>query len=205
MNPYANKVIVNGQAIIDLTEDTVTPESLLDGFTAHDKSGAPIIGTAQSGGDYAALIKEIAVSAHSAGTTAVDVLLASKSEMVAAGILKRTSQKITDLWSQYSIRLDFVAGQAHEVYSLVSSWACSPAPSYGANGTLSYFRGNFSHPSSTLTSLTAANNIRSIDNPNSSDYGLIFEDADGLEYRERSSFKLMTGTYVLRVFVSRKF
>lgn len=41
-----NKVIYNAQVLIDLTEDTVTPSSLLEGVTAHDKSGAPIVGTA---------------------------------------------------------------------------------------------------------------------------------------------------------------
>lgn len=42
---YINKVIVNGQTKIDLTSDTVDPSHLLSGFTAHDKSGAPIEGT----------------------------------------------------------------------------------------------------------------------------------------------------------------
>lgn len=30
---------------MDLTSDTVEPSKLLEGFTAHDKSGAPIVGT----------------------------------------------------------------------------------------------------------------------------------------------------------------
>ena len=42
---YINKVIVNGQTKIDLTSDTVDAAHLLDGYTAHDKSGAPIEGT----------------------------------------------------------------------------------------------------------------------------------------------------------------
>lgn len=49
-NPYVNKVIVNDQIKLDLTGDTVSPETLLQGFTAHDASGAPIVGTA-TGGD----------------------------------------------------------------------------------------------------------------------------------------------------------
>lgn len=40
-----NKVIYGGETLIDLTADTVTPESLLAGKTAHDKSGASIEGT----------------------------------------------------------------------------------------------------------------------------------------------------------------
>ena len=44
-NQYVNKIIVNGQTIIDLTSDTVTTDKLLSDITAHDKSGAPIVGT----------------------------------------------------------------------------------------------------------------------------------------------------------------
>lgn len=44
-----NKVIINGAVKIDLTGDTVTPELLADGATAHDKSGQPITGTLKPG------------------------------------------------------------------------------------------------------------------------------------------------------------
>ena len=40
-----NKIIYNGNTLIDLTSDTVTPASLAYGVTAHDKSGAIITGT----------------------------------------------------------------------------------------------------------------------------------------------------------------
>lgn len=40
-----NKVIYGGQTLIDLTSDTVTPESLLVGASSHDKSGEKIEGT----------------------------------------------------------------------------------------------------------------------------------------------------------------
>ena len=42
---HTNKVVVNGETILDLTQDTVEPSSLLKGTTAHDKSGAQITGT----------------------------------------------------------------------------------------------------------------------------------------------------------------
>jgi len=45
VNPYVNKVIYNNGTIIDLTSDTVTPSKLKLGETAHDASGAPIVGT----------------------------------------------------------------------------------------------------------------------------------------------------------------
>lgn len=44
-NQYKNKVVYYGETLIDISSDTVTPETLLEGYTAHDKSGAPIVGT----------------------------------------------------------------------------------------------------------------------------------------------------------------
>lgn len=41
-----NKIIYGENTLIDLTEDTITPDKLLVGYTAHDKAGNPIIGTA---------------------------------------------------------------------------------------------------------------------------------------------------------------
>nr|DAV15258.1 MAG TPA: hypothetical protein [Caudoviricetes sp.] len=41
-----NKVEVNGETKLDLTQDTVTPESLLPGVTAHNAAGDPISGAA---------------------------------------------------------------------------------------------------------------------------------------------------------------
>ncbi len=44
-NANVNKVSYNNNTLIDLTSDTVTPEVLLAGYTAHDKSGAVISGS----------------------------------------------------------------------------------------------------------------------------------------------------------------
>lgn len=45
MATYNNKIIFGGETLIDLTSDTVSPDKLQKGITAHDKSGAPITGT----------------------------------------------------------------------------------------------------------------------------------------------------------------
>lgn len=45
-----NKVVYDGDTLIDLTGDTVTPETLAAGATAHDKAGNPIVGAMASGG-----------------------------------------------------------------------------------------------------------------------------------------------------------
>lgn len=50
-NQYVNKVVVNGVTKIDLTGDTVTADKVLAGFTAHDKSGAPITGSSPFNAD----------------------------------------------------------------------------------------------------------------------------------------------------------
>lgn len=44
-NQYVNKVVYGTQIILDLTGDTITDDKLLAGYTAHDASGKPIIGT----------------------------------------------------------------------------------------------------------------------------------------------------------------
>lgn len=40
-----NKVEYGGDTLIDLTEDTVTPDTMLSGVTAHSKSGEQIVGS----------------------------------------------------------------------------------------------------------------------------------------------------------------
>lgn len=44
-----NKVVWDGQTLIDLTSDTVTASSLQSGVTAHDRSGVQIVGTGAIG------------------------------------------------------------------------------------------------------------------------------------------------------------
>ena len=53
-----NKVIFGTDTLIDLTADTVAPETLAAGITAHDKSGMPIVGTMESGGSLTPATKK---------------------------------------------------------------------------------------------------------------------------------------------------
>lgn len=39
-NKYVNKVVIGKETKLDLTADTITPDKLAKGITAHDKSGA---------------------------------------------------------------------------------------------------------------------------------------------------------------------
>lgn len=50
-NQYVNKVIIGNDVKLDLTGDDVTPEKLAKGIKAHDKSGAPIVGTSTFNAD----------------------------------------------------------------------------------------------------------------------------------------------------------
>lgn len=68
-----NKIIYGGRTLIDLTSDTITADKLLEGYTAHDKSGAIITGTNTYDSDTSddtAAIAEILVgkTAHARGT-----------------------------------------------------------------------------------------------------------------------------------------
>lgn len=46
-----NKVQYGNTTLIDLTSDTVTADKLMQGYTAHDRTGALITGTATGGID----------------------------------------------------------------------------------------------------------------------------------------------------------
>ena len=51
-NPYVNKVqLADGTSLIDISSDTVTADKLMQGYTAHDRTGALIMGTATGGID----------------------------------------------------------------------------------------------------------------------------------------------------------
>lgn len=39
------KVVLNGVTLIDLTYDTIIPDAMLAGYTAHDQTGEQINGT----------------------------------------------------------------------------------------------------------------------------------------------------------------
>ena len=57
--PSPNKIDFNGQTLIDLTSDTVTPETLANGVTAHNASGVVITGAMTPGtGDLSQIIAE---------------------------------------------------------------------------------------------------------------------------------------------------
>lgn len=56
-----NKVQYGNTTLIDLTSDTVTADKLMQGYTAHDRTGAIITGTATGGVDGDNLLYGLAV------------------------------------------------------------------------------------------------------------------------------------------------
>ena len=50
-NQYINKFILGTEVKFDLTQDDITPDKLAEGIKAHDKSGAPIVGTSTKDAD----------------------------------------------------------------------------------------------------------------------------------------------------------
>lgn len=74
-----NKVVYDGEVLIDLTADTVTPDKLAKGITAHDKSGAPVTGTSTKDSDTSndtAAVAEIlkGKTAHARGVQLVGTM-----------------------------------------------------------------------------------------------------------------------------------
>lgn len=72
-NQYYNKVVVNGNTLIDLTADTATADKVLTSYTFHDKSGALTTGTCAFDSDTStdtAAVAEILLgkTAHARGS-----------------------------------------------------------------------------------------------------------------------------------------
>ena len=68
----ANQVIVNGKTILDLRSDTVTPETLQKGYTAHDKSGKKITGTLEASSVSVQPSKSVTITSNGTATITPD-------------------------------------------------------------------------------------------------------------------------------------
>ena len=82
-----NKVEYFGRVLIDLTEDTVSPETLAKGATAHNAKGEKITGTMESGGGGGD-------SDLPSGCRRVDYILFSAEQVVDTGIICNQDTKI---------------------------------------------------------------------------------------------------------------
>ena len=98
-----SKVIFGNETLIDLTADTVTPEMLAEGYTAHDASGAIIIGTAHITPPVSAKVygAEWTGSSNSAWTRTDDASLFSNPQPYYSGMSGTPSSPFDDIepWS----------------------------------------------------------------------------------------------------------
>lgn len=140
--PLYNKVEYGDKTLIDLTADTVTPSSLLQGYTAHDNTGALITGTAQSGAPTLQ-IKSVSytptesaqsetVTADSGydGLSSVDISVgAISSTYVGSGITRRSSTDLTASGATVTVPAGYYSSQANK--SVASGTAGTPTASKG--------------------------------------------------------------------------
>lgn len=87
MSKYINKVIVGTEVKLDLTADDITPDKLAKGIKAHDKSGAPIVGTSTYDSDTSedtAVAAEILLgkTAHAKGARIVGTMPNNEGRML---------------------------------------------------------------------------------------------------------------------------
>lgn len=81
-----NKVVFGDRTLIDLTSDTVSADKLAKGVTAHDKTGAQITGTMESGGSsekYGATVDTFLGDVDASGVLQIPT---AQTDLVFAGV-----------------------------------------------------------------------------------------------------------------------
>ena len=106
-NQYVSKVVLSsGETLIDLTSDTLDAEHLLTGYTAHDKSGAPITGTcdfdSNTGDDTATAAEILAGKTAHARSTKLTGTMANKGSVTGTISSKSGTYTITIYAEGYS-------------------------------------------------------------------------------------------------------
>lgn len=92
-----SKVVYGGKTLIDLTADTVTADKILSTYTAHDKSGAPIVGTCPFNADTSdatAAGAEI-LSGKTAYVNGVKITGEMKNNGAVSGVISRKADSYT--------------------------------------------------------------------------------------------------------------
>lgn len=92
-----SKVVYGGKTLIDLTADTVTADKILSTYTAHDKSGAPIVGTCTFNADTSdatAASAEI-LSGKTAYVNGVKITGEMKNNGAVSGVISKKADSYT--------------------------------------------------------------------------------------------------------------
>lgn len=138
----ANKIIVDGTTLIDVTGDTVTADSLLSGYTAHDASGTAILGTASGGTPTLQTKSETYTPTETAQTDAIAAdngydgldtvnitVGAISSTYVGSGITQRTSSDLSASGATVTAPAGYYASSAST--SVSSGTAGTPTATKG--------------------------------------------------------------------------
>ena len=116
-----NKVIYDGNTLIDLTDDTVDASVLLAGYTAHDRSGASITGSFDT-----------SIFVLKAGDTMTGSLSVINSEITVTGATSAHSVNVQGSGG-LTVSLHLAASGNHGIYS--SGYASSPTATATASGS----------------------------------------------------------------------
>lgn len=96
-NANNNKIIYNGEVLIDLTADTVTPAKVLKGATFHGASGAPQTGTCAYDSDTSAdtATADDLLKGKTAHVKGVKLVGAMENNGAVAGTISKVAEKYT--------------------------------------------------------------------------------------------------------------
>lgn len=96
--------LANGEVLLDLTEDTVTPETLAKGVTAHNAKGEPITGTMESGGGGSGGLPD--------GYRRADYIRFTGKQVVDTGIICNQNTKIQTYFTRAASTQEYLYGVA---------------------------------------------------------------------------------------------
>lgn len=133
-----SKVVYGGKTLIDLTADTVTADKILSTYTAHDKSGAPIVGTCTFNADTSdatAAGAEI-LSGKTAYVNGVKITGEMKNNGAVSGVISKKADSYT-IPIGYHDGSGKVAISATEQAKLIATNIRSGVKILGVTGTMS--------------------------------------------------------------------
>lgn len=136
-----NKVqLSDGTVLLDLTGDTVTPENLLSGVTAHNAAGEPIVGAVVVGGGagFSMTFPATAMNWEKVSQGQANIFLAdgtTKSVIDYSTIGSKTIENVVGIlirsdYSYYVLRMTLSAGKIAQVNTNVgaNSYVVTTAP-----------------------------------------------------------------------------